>query len=91
MTTYKNFLRDFLGLALITSTVFAALSILLDILAFIAYLTHQDATAATFFHESFYFLAFLVPPFFLGKLVNRPDLVSAAREYRLMKNESERD
>lgn len=89
MTTSKNILRDLLGLVLIISTAFVALSVLLDAWAFLAYLSHEDVIATTFFHESFYLLIFLVPAYFIGKLINRPDWVAAAQEYQLRKNSSE--
>ncbi len=89
MTASKNFLRDFLGLVLIISSAFVVFSVLLDFWAFIAYLSHEDVIATTFIHESFYLLAFLVPAYFIGKLINRPDWVSVAREYQLKKNISE--
>jgi hypothetical protein len=86
MIASKNFLRDLLGLILIISAAFAALSVLLDFLALIAYLNHEDATATMFFHESFYLLAFLVPAYFIGQLINRPNWVAVAQEYQLSKN-----
>ncbi len=89
MTASKNFLRELLGLVLVISTAFVALSVLLDVWAFLAYVSHEDVIATTFFHESFFLLAFLVPAFFIGKLINRPDWVSAAQEYQLLKNKSE--
>ncbi|MDF4603031.1 D-fructose-6-phosphate amidotransferase, partial [Vibrio parahaemolyticus] len=50
---------------------------------------HQDAIAQIFFHESFYFIAFLIPPFFLWKIINRSDLVTAAQNYIALKLEAE--
>ncbi len=78
MTASKNFLRDSLGLVLIISAAFAVFSIVLDFSAIFAYLCHEDLIATVFFHESFYFLAFLVPAFFIGKLISRPSWGSAA-------------
>lgn len=91
MTASKNFLRELLGLVLIISAAFAALSVLLDFWAFLAYLGHEDVIATVFFHESLYLLAFLVPAYFIGKLINRPDWVAVAQEYQLKKNQSEQD
>ncbi|MDF4720766.1 D-fructose-6-phosphate amidotransferase, partial [Vibrio parahaemolyticus] len=40
-------------------------------------------------HESLYFIVFLIPPYFLWKLINRPELVSADQAYLAMKLEAE--
>lgn len=89
MTASKIFIRDLLGLAVIVSTAFAVLSVLLDIMGGIAYFSHEDIIASTFFHESFYFLAFMVPPYFIWKLINRPELIAAVQEYQLNKSKNE--
>lgn len=86
MTTFKVFLRDMLGLVLIVSTVLALFSLLLDITALFAYLHHDQGHASLLFHESFYLLAFFIPPYFIGKYINRADLVNAVEEFLLMKN-----
>ncbi|RBW63998.1 D-fructose-6-phosphate amidotransferase [Vibrionales bacterium C3R12] len=89
MTASKNFLRDLLGLALIVSTAFAVLSFLLDIMGGIAYFSHEDIIASAFFHESLYFIAFLIPPYFIWKFINRPELIVAVQEYQLNKSKNE--
>lgn len=87
---YKHYLRELLGLAVIISVVFGVLGILLDIFALTAWYEHQNSIANTFFHESFYFVAFLIPPFFLWRIINRPTLVSATQEYKARALELER-
>ncbi len=89
MTASKMFLRDFLGLVLIVSTVLALLSILLDLLALMAYFNHETQVATVLFDESFYMLVFFVPPYFIAKYINRTDVVKAVDEYQLMKSKSE--
>lgn len=71
---YKFFIRELLGLAIVVSVVFGVLGVMLDLFALTALWEHQDAIAQIFFHESFYFIAFLIPPFFLWKIINRSDL-----------------
>ncbi|MFN1583439.1 D-fructose-6-phosphate amidotransferase [Vibrio rotiferianus] len=88
--TYKYYLRELVGLAIVVSVVFGVLSVLLDLYALMAWCEHQDSIAHVFFHESFYFIAFLVPPYFLWKFINRPDLVSAAQQYQASRLELER-
>ncbi|MHC0043555.1 D-fructose-6-phosphate amidotransferase [Vibrio campbellii] len=88
--TFKHYLRELLGLAIVVSVVFGALSILLDFCALAALCEHQEDIAHIFFHESFYFVAFLIPPYFLWKVINRPDLVAATEEYQANKLELER-
>ncbi|PQJ65519.1 D-fructose-6-phosphate amidotransferase [Vibrio jasicida] len=87
---YKHYLRELLGLAIVVSVVFGALSVLLDLCALVAFCEHQEDTAQLFFHESFYFVAFLIPPCFLWRAINRPDLVSATQEYQASRCELER-
>lgn len=65
MMAYKFFIRELLGLAIVVSVVFGVLGVMLDLFALTALWEHQDAIAQIFFHESFYFIAFLIPPFFL--------------------------
>ncbi len=86
----KYFFRELLGLAIVVCVVFAALSIMLDLFALAAFVEHQDSIARLFFHESLYFVVFFIPPYFLYKLINRPDLVVAAQDYLAMKIEAER-
>ncbi|EJC7120178.1 D-fructose-6-phosphate amidotransferase [Vibrio parahaemolyticus] len=86
---YKFFIRELLGLAIVVSVVFGVLGVILDLFALTALWEHQDAIAQIFFHESFYFIAFLIPPFFLWKLINRSDLVTAAQNYIALKLEAE--
>jgi hypothetical protein len=74
MTISKVFLRDILGLALVISTVLAALCILLDIFAVFAYLNHEEKIASIFFDESFYLLVFFIPPYFISKYINHLDM-----------------
>ncbi|WP_154180243.1 D-fructose-6-phosphate amidotransferase [Vibrio furnissii] len=89
MTASKMFLRDFLGLVLIVSIVLALLSVLLDLLALMAYFNHETQVATVLFDESFYMLVFFVPPYFIAKYINRTDVVKAVDEYQLMKSKSE--
>ena len=87
---FKYFIRELLGLAIVVSVVFGVLGIMLDLFALTALFEHQSSIAAIFFSESFYFIAFLIPPFFLWKLINRPDLVLATQQYLEMRMEAER-
>ena len=87
---FKHYLRELLGLAIVVSVVFGALSILLDFCALAALCEYQENIAHIFFHESFYFVAFLNPPYFLWKVINRPDLVAATEDYQSNKLELER-
>ncbi len=89
MTASKMFIRDFLGLLLIICTVLAGLSILLCLLAVFAYANHDTGLASDFFHESFYLLAFFVPPYFIARYINRAETVAAVEQYLLMKSKSE--
>jgi len=89
MTTSKIFLRDLLGMILIISTVFAVLNVMMDVLAFLAYLCNEVIVATTLLHESFYLIGFFIPPYFIGKYINRSDLVSAVQNFRLMKSRNE--
>ena len=89
MTASKVFLRDFLGLLLIVSTVLAGLCMLLDVLALFAYVNHEDVIASLFFHESLYLLMFFIPPYFIGRYINKSEWVKAVEEYLLMKSKSE--
>ncbi|TOH86892.1 D-fructose-6-phosphate amidotransferase, partial [Vibrio parahaemolyticus] len=74
-------MRYCFGLKPWLSVVFGVLGVMLDLFALTALWEHQDAIAQIFFHESFYFIAFLIPPFFLWKIINRSDLVTAAQNY----------
>ena len=87
---FKHYLRELLGLTIVVSAVFGALSIFLDLCALATLCEHQENIAHIFFHESFYFVAFLIPPYFLWKVINRPDLVAATEEYQANKLELER-
>ncbi|AEX20858.1 MULTISPECIES: hypothetical protein [Vibrio] len=87
---YKYFLREILGLAIVVCVVFGVLGVLLDVFALTAYFEHQNSIADVFFHESLYFVIFFIPPYFLWKLINRPDLVVARQSYLAMKLEAER-
>ncbi|PQJ45072.1 D-fructose-6-phosphate amidotransferase [Vibrio campbellii] len=87
---FKHYLRELLGLTIVVSVVFGVLSILLDFCALAVLCEHQENIAHIFFHESFYFVAFLIPPYFLWKVINRPDLVAATEEYQANKLELER-
>ncbi|EKO3384158.1 D-fructose-6-phosphate amidotransferase [Vibrio fluvialis] len=89
MTASKMFLRDLLGLILIVSTVLALLSVLLDLLALLAYVNHETQVATLLFDESFYLLVFFIPPYFIAKYINRAEVVKAVDEYQLMKSKSE--
>lgn len=66
--------RDILGLVLLMSTVLATLYILLDILALFAYLNHEKEIASIFFHQSFYFLVFFIPPYYIAKYIKCMDV-----------------
>nr|QIH43942.1 D-fructose-6-phosphate amidotransferase [Vibrio ziniensis] len=89
MTTSKVFLRNVLGLLLIMSAVLAGLYILLDILALFAYINHEDIIAGLFIHDSFYLLFFFIPPYFIGKYINRPDTIKELEDYLLQKSKTE--
>lgn len=83
------FVRDFLGLLLIVCTVLAGLSVLLCLLALFAYINHEALIASTFFHESYYLIAFIIPPYFIARYINRSETLAAVDQYLLMKNKSE--
>ncbi|MBD0786301.1 D-fructose-6-phosphate amidotransferase [Vibrio sp. Y2-5] len=89
MTTSKVILRNFLGLILIMSVVLCGLYILLDALAIFAYFNHEVVIANQFIDESFYLLIFFIPPYFIGKYINRPEIVQALEDYILSKSKSE--
>lgn len=89
MTASKVFVRDLLGLVLILSTVLAVLCLLLDSMALFTYLNHEEAIATVLFDESLYLLVFFIPPYFIGKYINRAEVVKAVDEYMLMKNRSD--
>lgn len=89
MTTSKVILRNLLGLLLIISVVLCGLYLLLDVLALFAYFNHEVVIANQFIDESFYLLIFFVPPYFIGKYINRPDIVKAVEDYLLSKSKSE--
>ncbi|MFB1069864.1 D-fructose-6-phosphate amidotransferase [Vibrio diabolicus] len=86
---YKHFIRELLGLAIVVSVVFGVLGVMLELFALTALWEHQQTIADVFFHESLYFVVFLIPPYFLWKLINRPELVSADQAYLAMKLEAE--
>ncbi len=86
----KYFIRELLGLAIVVSVVFGVLGLMLELFALTAFFEHQDSIARVFFDESLYFIVFFIPPYFLWKLINRPDLVGAAQSYVAMKIEAER-
>ncbi|KFJ87928.1 D-fructose-6-phosphate amidotransferase [Vibrio sp. OY15] len=86
---YKHFVRELLGLAIVVSVVFGVLGVMLELFALTALWEHQQTIADVFFHESLYFIVFLIPPYFLWKLINRPALVSADQAYLAMKLEAE--
>lgn len=69
---YKHFIRELLGLAIVVSVVFGVLGVMLELFALTALWEHQQTIADVFFHESLYFIVFLIPPYFLWKLINRP-------------------
>lgn len=86
MTTFKVFLRDMLGLVLILSAVLALFSLLLDLTALFAYLHHDSGHASLLLHESYYLLVFFIPPYFIGKYINRAEVVQAVEDFLLMKS-----
>ncbi|MBT0033558.1 D-fructose-6-phosphate amidotransferase [Vibrio alginolyticus] len=86
---YKHFVRELLGLAIVVSVVFGVLGVMLELFALTALWEHQQTIADVFFHESLYFIVFLIPPYFLWKLINRPELVSSDQAYLAMKLEAE--
>ena len=77
MTIPTVYQRDILGLALLISTILTTLYILLDILALFAYLNHENEIASGLFQQSFYFLVFFVPPYFIAKYIKRMDVTTA--------------
>ncbi|BDR14626.1 D-fructose-6-phosphate amidotransferase [Vibrio sp. STUT-A11] len=87
---YKYFLRELLGLAIVVCVVFGVVGVLLDLFALTAFFEHQDSIANVFFHESLYFVIFFIPPYFLWKLIDRPDLVLATQKYLAARLEAER-
>ncbi|MCL9775081.1 D-fructose-6-phosphate amidotransferase [Vibrio methylphosphonaticus] len=76
MRLSKPILRDALGLGLIISVALASLGILLDMLGALAYFSNEASIATLLFHESFSFLIFLIPPYFLAKAIMNIDLPS---------------
>ncbi len=86
----KYFIRELLGLAIVVCVVLGVLGVILDLFALAALFERQDSIAQLFFRESLYFVVFFIPPYFLYKLINRPDLVAAAQDYLAMKIEAER-
>ncbi|MCW8348004.1 D-fructose-6-phosphate amidotransferase [Vibrio sp. ZSDZ65] len=74
MRLSKPILRDALGLGLIISVALASLSILLDILGVLAYVNNEATIATLLFHESYSFLIFLIPPYFLARALMRIEL-----------------
>jgi len=89
MTVYKVILRDFLGLIVIMSVVLATLGLLLDFMVVFAYFSNEQSIAGTFFHESFYLLAFIVPAYFIVKYINNTQMVVELEAYLLAKDRSE--
>lgn len=87
---YKYFLREFLGLIIVVCIVFGVVGVMLDLFALTAFFEHQDSIAHVFFHESLYFVFFFIPPYFLWKLINRPDLVLATQKCLAARLEAER-
>lgn len=87
---FKYFIRELLGLAIVVCVVFGVLGVMLDLFALTAFFEHQSSIAAIFFSESFYFVIFFIPPYFLWKLINRPDLVLATQQYLENRLEAER-
>lgn len=87
---YKYFLRELLGLAIVVCVVFGVVGVLLDLFALTALFEHQGSIADVFFHESLYFVFFFIPPYFLWKLIDRPDLVLATQKYLAERLEAER-
>lgn len=82
---YKHFLRELLGLTIVVSIVLGGMGIILDLYALTAITEHQETLADFFFNESLYFLIFLIPPYFLVKIINRPSWVNADQAYIAMK------
>ena len=82
---FKHYLRELLGLAIVVSVICGMLSLLLDFCALVALFDHHEKIADLFFHESFYLTAFLIPPYFLWKAINQPELVAATQDYQAQK------
>ncbi|MDD9155221.1 D-fructose-6-phosphate amidotransferase [Aliivibrio sp. S4TY2] len=76
MTITSVYRRDILGLVLLISIVLATLYLLLDLLALFAYLNHEKEIASIFFHQSFYFLVFFIPPYFIAKYIKQMDITT---------------
>ncbi|MGF1779296.1 D-fructose-6-phosphate amidotransferase [Vibrio nomapromontoriensis] len=76
MRLSKPILRDALGLGLIISVTLALLSVLLDVLGVLAYFNNEKDIATLLFHESFGFLVFLIPPYFIAEAIKRIELPS---------------
>lgn len=89
MTMFKVIIRDFLGLIVIISTILATLGILLDLVMVFAYLTNENSIANMFFHESFYLLVFLIPPYFIAKYITNSQRVEDVEAYLLLKHKNE--
>jgi len=89
MSGWKVALRNLLGLILIISSILSGLCILMDAAGVFAYFNHEQLIASQLFHESFYILVFFVPPYFIGKYINKADIVKALEEYRLLKSHTE--
>ncbi len=89
MTMFKVMIRDLLGLIVIISTILATLGILLDLFVVFAYFTNETTIANMFFHESFYLLAFLIPPYFIAKYITNSQRVADVEAYLLLKHKNE--
>ncbi len=89
MTVFKVILRDFLGLIVIMSVILATLGVLLDLIVVFAYFSNEQTIAGTFFHESFYLLAFFIPPYFIVKYINNSKTVADLETFLLIKHRNE--
>ncbi|WP_299012925.1 D-fructose-6-phosphate amidotransferase [uncultured Photobacterium sp.] len=83
MKASKLYFRDILGLALVISAILVTLAMIFDVLAVLNYFSHEEALASTYLHESIPLFVFLIPFYFIGKFINRPQWVSEVKAFRL--------
>lgn len=89
MTASRVYYRDLLGLILIVSCIFVVIAVQLDLMAILAHLTHDDAIANLFFHESIPLFVFAIPPYFIARYINQKKWVLESQAYRLQMSKEE--
>ncbi|MGF1759860.1 D-fructose-6-phosphate amidotransferase [Photobacterium sagamiensis] len=92
MKAYTIFIRDALGLLLITSSAVVLFGIHLDVVALFNYIFHEEAFASTYLYESLPMLSCLIPAVLIAKFINQPKwiaIVKAARAQEVLKSASQ--